>query len=97
VLADLALRRLRSKIPAPTEVHDRPVQRAPAFLARMHLDLIDRHTEAINPLTCAEVDAHLPLACVCPSWVANDVAQFMQDLLRDDASYASLVASGPRR
>ena len=46
-LADLAKRRLRSKIPALTgrftEYH--------GFLARVHLDLIDRHTSAIENIT----------------------------------------------
>jgi len=50
-LADLAKRRLRSKIPALGRGVDRPVHHHHAFLARVHLDVIDRHTAAINKLT----------------------------------------------
>jgi transposase len=50
-MADLAKRRLRSKIPALTEaLHGRFTEHH-AFLARVHLDLIDRHTAAIDQLT----------------------------------------------
>ncbi len=51
VLADLAKRRLRSKIPALTEALTGRFTEHHAFLARLHLDLIDRHTEAIEELT----------------------------------------------
>lgn len=50
-LADLAKRRLRSKIPALTEALTGRFTEHHAFLARVHLDLIDRHTTAINQLT----------------------------------------------
>jgi transposase len=50
-LADLAKRRLRSKIPQLTEALTGRFSDHHAFLTRMHLDLIDRHTEAINALT----------------------------------------------
>lgn len=50
-LADLAKRRLRSKIPALTEALQGRFGEHHAFLARVHLDLIDRHTDAINQLT----------------------------------------------
>ena len=51
VLADLAKRRLRSKIPALTEALTGRFTEHHGFLARVHLDLIDRHTEAIEELT----------------------------------------------
>ena len=51
VLADLAKRRLRSKIPALTEALTGRFTEHHGFLARVHLDLIDRHTEAIDELT----------------------------------------------
>lgn len=51
VLADLAKRRLRSKIPALTEALTGRFSEHHAFLARVHLDLIDRHTEAIEEIT----------------------------------------------
>lgn len=51
VLADLAKRRLRVKIPALTEALTGRFSEHHAFLARVHLDLIDRHTRAIAELT----------------------------------------------
>jgi len=51
VLADLAKRRLRSKIPALTEALTGRFTEHHAFLTRVHLDLIDRHTTAIDELT----------------------------------------------
>jgi transposase len=51
VLADLAKRRLRSKIPALTEALTGRFSDHHAFLTRLHLDLIDRHTEAIEEIT----------------------------------------------
>jgi transposase len=50
-LADLAKRRLRSKIPELTEALNGRFTEHHAFLARVHLDLIDRHTAAINNVT----------------------------------------------
>ncbi len=50
-LADLAKRRLRSKIPELTEALNGRFTEHHAFLARVHLDVIDRHTEAIDQLT----------------------------------------------
>ena len=51
VLADLAKRRLRTKIPELTEALNGRFNEHHAFLAQVHLDLIDRHTAAINKLT----------------------------------------------
>jgi transposase len=50
-LADLAKRRLRSKIPALTEALTGRFSEHHAFLARVHLDLIDQHTAAIDDIT----------------------------------------------
>jgi transposase len=50
-LADLAKRRLRSKIPALTEALTGRFTEHHVFLTRVHLDLIDRHTAAITTLT----------------------------------------------
>jgi len=50
-LADLARRRLRSKIPALTEALTGRFSDHHAFLTRIHLDLIDRHTQAITDVT----------------------------------------------
>ena len=51
VLADLAKRRLRAKIEALTEALTGRFTDHHAFLARIHLDLIDRHTRAIGEVT----------------------------------------------
>jgi transposase len=51
VLADLAMRRMRSKIPALTEALTGRFSEHHGFLARLHLDLIDQHTAAIDELT----------------------------------------------
>jgi transposase len=50
-LADLAKRRLRNKIPELTEALNGRFNEHHAFLAQVHLDLIDRHTHAIDKLT----------------------------------------------
>lgn len=50
-MADLAKRRLRSKIPALTEALNGRFNDHHAFLAGVHLDLIDQHTDAIARLT----------------------------------------------
>jgi transposase len=50
-LADLAKRRLRSKIPELTEALTGRFTQHHAFLARLHLDVIDSHTRAIDELT----------------------------------------------
>ena len=50
-LAELAKRRLRSKIPELTEALTGRFGDHHAFLAGVHLDLIDRHTAAIDALT----------------------------------------------
>ena len=50
-LADLAKRRMRSKIPALTEALTGRFSEHHGFLARLHLDLIDQHTTAIDELT----------------------------------------------
>jgi len=50
-LADLARRRLRSKIPELTEALTGRFTDHHAFLAQLHLDLIDQHTRAVDDLT----------------------------------------------
>ena len=55
-LADLAKRRLRSKIPALTEALTGRFTDHHAFLARVHLDLIDQHTAAVADIT-ARIEA----------------------------------------
>jgi len=50
-LAELAKRRLRSKIPELTEALTGRFGEHHAFLARVHLDLIDQHSNAIEELT----------------------------------------------
>jgi len=50
-LAEMARRRLRSKIPALTQALTGRFTDHHVFLARLHLDLIDRHTAAIAEIT----------------------------------------------
>ncbi len=50
-LAELAQRRLRSKIPELTEALTGRFGEHHAFLAQLHLDLIDQHTRAVEELT----------------------------------------------
>lgn len=50
-LAELAKRRMRSKIPALTEALTGRFSEHHAFLARLHLDLIDQHAHAVADLT----------------------------------------------
>jgi transposase len=50
-LADLARRRLRSKIPELSEALTGRFTQHHAFLTRVHLDLIDHHTRAIDEVT----------------------------------------------
>src|SRR5574337_1064281 len=71
-LADLAKRRLRSKIPALTEALTGRFTEHHAFLARVHLDLIDRHSAAIDEITTRIEDTIAPfrafryLICTIP-------------------------------
>lgn len=51
MLADLTKRRPRSKIPELTEALNGRFNEHHAFLVQVHLDLIDRHTDAIEELT----------------------------------------------
>ena len=51
VLADLAKRRMRSKIPLLTEALTGRFAEHHGFLARVHLDIIDTHSRAIDDLT----------------------------------------------
>src|SRR5665647_2751654 len=51
VLADLAKRRLRPKIPELTQALQGRFEEHHAVMARVHLDLIDQHTAAIEALT----------------------------------------------
>ncbi|BEH02450.1 IS110 family transposase [Brooklawnia propionicigenes] len=59
-LADLAKRRMRVKIPELTEALQGRFGAHHAFLARVHLDLIDQHTQAIDQLTARIEEAIEP-------------------------------------
>jgi transposase len=63
VLADLAQRRLRSKIPELTEALVGRFNEHHSFLARLHLDLIDNHTHAIAELTARIEVVMEPFRC----------------------------------
>jgi transposase len=60
VLADMAKRRLRSKIPELTEALHGRFGEHHAFLVKLHLDLIDQHTVAIELLTARIEEAMAP-------------------------------------
>jgi transposase len=72
VLADLAKRKLCSKLPALTEALTGRFEDHHAFLTRTHLDLIDHFTEAIDQVTTRIEDAMAPfhnvrdLICTIP-------------------------------
>jgi transposase len=85
-LADLAKRRLRSKIPELTEAMVGRFTEHHAFLARVHLDLIDRHTAAIEEVT-ARIEVVIEpfqgfrdLTCTIP-----DVATLVADVIIAEA------------
>ena len=59
-LADLAKRRMRVKIPELTEALQGRFGAHHAVLARVHLDLIDQHTQAIDQLTARIEEAIEP-------------------------------------
>lgn len=81
-MADLARRRMRSKIPELTEALAGRFTSHHAFLARVHLDLIDQHTAAISQITARIEEAMEPfrafrrLICSIPgiSTLTADVA-----------------------
>ena len=62
VIADLAKRRLRSKIPALTEALNGHFTAHHAFMARLFLDRIDAHTADIERLSTRIDEAMAPLA-----------------------------------
>lgn len=91
VLADLAKRRLRAKIPELTQALQGRFSEHHAFLARTHLDLIDRHTAAIEALT-ERIEAVLEpfrgfrdLICSIPG-VSTGVADVIVAEVGDDMS-----------
>ena len=81
-LAELARRRLRAKIPVLTEALIGRFTAHHAFLARVHLNLIDQHTQAINEVT-AQIEVVIApfrlareLLCTIPG-VSTTVADIM--------------------
>ncbi|MHB8335610.1 MAG: IS110 family RNA-guided transposase [Acidimicrobiales bacterium] len=62
VLADMAKRRLRSKIPELTEALTGRFNDHHAFLVKVHLNLIDEHTKAIEEITERIEEAMAPFA-----------------------------------
>ncbi len=60
VLADMAKRRLRSKIPELTEALTGRFNDHHAFLVKVHLNLIDEHTRAIEEITQRIEEAMAP-------------------------------------
>jgi transposase len=67
ILADLAKRRMRSKIPALTEALTGRFSEHHGFLGRLHLDLIDQHSKAL-----AELDSRIEVV-IEPFRAARDL------------------------
>jgi transposase len=63
-LAELAKRRLRSKIPELTEALTGRFGEHHAFLAKLHLNLIDQHSHAVDELTARIEVVMKPFRCV---------------------------------
>ena len=85
-LADLAKRRLRSKIPALTEALTGRFTAHHGYLIRMHLDLIDSYTTALSDLDTKIIDALSPsLAaardrlCSIPGWSTTVAEVFLAE------------------
>ena len=74
VIADLAKRSLRRKIPDLTEALGGRFTAHHGFMIRMHLDLIDQHTQALQRLQTRIEEAMKPftaareLLCSIPGW-----------------------------
>ena len=85
-LADLAKRRLRSKIPALTEALTGRFTAHHGYLIRMHLNLIDSYTAALSDLDTKIVDALSPslaaardLLCSIPGWSTTVAEVFLAE------------------
>ena len=85
-LADLAKRRLRSKIPALTEALTGRFTAHHGYLIRMHLNLIDSYTTALSDLDTKIIDALSPsLAaardrlCSIPGWSTTVAEVFLAE------------------
>lgn len=85
-LADLAKRRLRSKIPALTEALTGRFTPHHGDLIRMYLDLIDSYTAALSNLDTKIVDALSPslaaardLLCSIPGWSTTVAEVFLAE------------------
>ena len=85
-LADLAKRRLRSKIPALTEALTGRFTPHHGYLIRMYLDLIDSYTAALSDLDTQIVDALSPpiaaardLLCSIPGWSTTVAEVFLAE------------------
>jgi transposase len=85
-LADLAKRRLRSKIPALTEALTGRFTAHHGYLIRMHLDLIDSYTTALSDLDTKIIDALSPslaaardLLCSIPGWSTTVAEVFLAE------------------
>ena len=86
VLADLAKRRLRSKIPALTEALTGRFTPHHGDLIRMYLDLTDSYTAALSDLDTKIVDALSPsiaaardLLCSMPGWSTTVAEIFLAE------------------
>jgi transposase len=85
-MADLAKRRLRSKIPALTEALTGRFTAHHGYLIRMHLNLIDSYSAALSDLDTKIIDALSPsltaardLLCSIPGWSTTVAEVFLAE------------------
>ena len=85
-MADLAKRRMRSKIPALTEALTGRFTPHHGYLIRMHLNLIDSYTEVLSDLDTKITDALSPsltaareLLCSIPGWSTTVAEIFLAE------------------
>ncbi len=85
VIADLAKRSLRRKIPDLTEALGGRFTEHHGFMIRMHLDLIDQHTQALERLQARIEEAMKPftaareLLCSIPGWATKVAEVFIAE------------------
>ena len=95
-LADLAKRRLRSKIPALTEALTGRFTAHHGYLIRLHLNLIDSYTTALSDLDTKIIDALSPslaaardLLCSIPGWSTTVAEVFLAETGGDMTAFST--------
>jgi transposase len=101
-LADLAQRRLRSKIPVLTEALTGRFTPHHGHLIRMYLELIDSYAAALSDLDARIVDALSPslaaardLLCSIPGWSTRVAEVFLAETGGDMRAFPPRATSPP--